>query len=81
MSESKPDLDVLQQEGLLAVFAVERPLRTLPLVVALLLVGSHQLFAGRTHDDGEVAGALVAGLQVIGMILLCVYRQYCSNYV
>jgi len=56
-------LDVLQQEGFLAVFAVERPLRTFPLVVALLLVGPHQLFAGRTQDDHEVTLALVAGLQ------------------
>lgn len=50
-------------KGLLAVFAVERPLRALALVVALLLVEADVLLAGGAGDDHELALPLVAELQ------------------
>lgn len=57
------NLNVFEVEGFLAVFAVERPLRTLALVVALLLVEADVFFTGGAGDDHELALALVAELE------------------
>ena len=56
-------LDVLQKERLFAVLAVERSLGTLAFVVALLLVGPHQLFTRGTEDHLELTVPLVARLR------------------
>lgn len=57
------NLDVFEVKRFLAVFAVERPLRALALVVALLLVEADVLLAGGARDDHELALALVVELQ------------------
>lgn len=57
------NLDVFEVEGFLAVFAVERPLRALALVVPLLLVEADVFFAGGTRDDHELALPLVVELE------------------
>lgn len=57
------NLDVFEVKRFLAVFAVERPLRALALVVALLLVEADVFFAGGAGDDHELALALVVELQ------------------
>ena len=56
-------LDVFQEKRLFAVLAVERSLGTLALVVALLLVGPHQLFTRGTENDLELTVPLMAGLR------------------
>lgn len=57
------NLDVFEVKRFLAVFAVERPLRALALVVALLLVEADVFFAGGAGDDHELALALVVELE------------------
>lgn len=51
---------------LLAVLAVERPLRALSLIMALLFIEADSFFAGRAGDDHELALPLVVHLWKVG---------------
>lgn len=56
------NLDVLEVKWFLAVLAVERPLRALSLIMALLLVEANVFLAGGAGDDHELALPLVVQL-------------------
>lgn len=56
------NLDVLEVKWFLAVLAVERPLRALSLIMALLLVEADVFLAGGAGDDHELALPLVVQL-------------------
>lgn len=58
-------LDILKVERLLAVLAVERPLRALSLIMALLFIEADSFFAGRAGDDHELAFPLVVHLVLL----------------
>lgn len=60
------NLDVLEVKWFLAVLAVERPLRALSLVMALLLVEADVFLAGGAGDDHELALPLVVQLPRVG---------------
>lgn len=53
-------------ERLLAVLAVERPLRALSLIMALLFIEADSFFAGGAGDDHELALPLVVHLWKVG---------------
>lgn len=57
------NLDVFEVKRFLAVFAVERPLRALALIMALLFVEADVFLAGGAGDDHELALPLVVDLQ------------------
>lgn len=56
------NLDVFEVKWFLAVLAVERPLRALSLIMALLLVEADVFLAGGAGDDHELALPLVVQL-------------------
>lgn len=66
------NLDVFEVKRFLAVFAVQRPLRALALVMALLFVEADVFFAGGARDDHELALPLVVELERAE-------RQLCGN--
>lgn len=57
------NLDVFEVKWFLAVLAVERPLRALALIMALLLVEADVFLAGGAGDDHELALPLVVQLR------------------
>lgn len=57
------NLDVFEVKWFLAVLAVERPLRALALIMALLLVEANVFLAGGAGDDHELALPLVVQLR------------------
>lgn len=74
------NLDVFEVKRFLAVFAVERPLRALALVMALLFVEADVFFAGGARDDHELALPLVVELeraerQLCGSLSACHARE------
>lgn len=56
------NLDVFEVKWLLAVLAVERSLRALSLVMALLFVEANSFFTGGAGDDHELTLPLVVQL-------------------
>lgn len=56
------NLDVFEVKWFLAVLAVERSLRALALIMALLFVEANMFFAGGAGDDHELALPLVVQL-------------------
>lgn len=57
------NLDVFEVKWFLAVLAVERSLRALALIMALLLVEANVFLAGGAGDDHELALPLVVQLR------------------
>lgn len=55
-------LDAFEMERFFAVPTVESPLWTFSFVVTLLLIRSHELFAGGTENDHEVTLSLMVEL-------------------